>query len=410
MSYLQRFDAAAQDEQFPLVRGWMDEEPRPFFKELREYRPILETPKATLIARFDDVLEILRYPTTFSVALYRPKMGDFMLSQDETPAGFRDKAVMRAMLNRDDIPRVRKMVGEAAAAALDAGGGEIEAVAGLGRAVPIKIVQDYFGFAGAPADQLIEWSFWNQMDAFHNQPFDIVDDPDDIVRRREQALLDMKEYLKGFIQQRVVQLWAGARFDDVATRLLESEFSPGVGFTLDRIVINIGGLLIGAVETTSQAAIQAAAEILSRPDILPAAKAAAAEGPDAFDGYVWEAMRFQPISQYMFRLAERDYVLARGTDRETTIPAGTNVLPLVGSAMFDPASTPNPETFSPTRRQDNTFHLGWGHHECLGKYVALAMIPEIVRQILLRDDVEAPCPVDYKGGPFPEAWTLTYAA
>ena len=36
------------------LRRWIDTEPLPFFKELREKRPILVTPKFTLITRFDD--------------------------------------------------------------------------------------------------------------------------------------------------------------------------------------------------------------------------------------------------------------------------------------------------------------------------------------------------------------------
>lgn len=409
MSYLEQFDAAAPEDQFPLARKWLDEEPLPFFKELREFRPILETPKATLVARFRDVIDVLRKPTTFSVALYKPKMGDFMLSQDETPAGFRDKAVMQSMLNRDDIQGVRNLVAQAASDALAEADGEIEAVWGLGRAVPIKLVQDYFGFVGADPEKMFEWSYWNQMDAFHNQPFDIVDDADAIVAKREAALEEMKRFLAGLVGKRAFQVWAGAAPDDIASRIIRTSFPPSVGFTAERAIINIGGLLIGAVETTSQAAIQAAAYLLAQKDeIRLGAKSAAAQGPAAFDGYVWEALRFRPISPYMFRLAEQDATIGRGSEWETRIAKGAHVLPLVGSAMFDDDAYPDAEEFDPTRPLDNAFHLGWGHHECLGKYVALAMIPEIVRQIFLLEDVTAPAAPDYRGGPFPESWTLNW--
>lgn len=408
MSYLERFDAAAVEDQFPLARKWLDEEPLPFFQELRDFRPIFETPIATMVARFDDVIEVLRLPTTFSVALYKPKMGDFMLSQDETPAGYRDKAVMQSLLNREDMEGVRQMVGDAAAAALDAANGEIEAVEKLGRGVPIKIVQDYFGFQGCDPQKMFEWSYWNQMDAFHNQPFDIVDDRDAIVAKRENALNEMKGFLAGLVGKRAFQVWAGLEPDDIASRVVRMRLPKSVGFTAERAIINIGGLLIGAVETTSQAAIQATAELLSREDTCMSAQAAARGGPKDFDGFVWEALRFRPISPYMFRVAEKDHVLARGTDRERLIPKGAHVLPLVGSAMFDAGAFPQPNLFDPTRPLDNSFHLGWGHHECLGKYVALEMIPEIVRQILLRKDVAAPSPPDYRDGPFPESWTLTW--
>lgn len=410
MSYLEQYDAAAPEDQFPLARKWMDEEPLPFFAELRAFRPILETPKAILVAGFQDVIDVLRQPTTFSVALYKPKMGDFMLSQDETPAGFRDKAVMQSMLNRDDIAGVRNLVAQAASDALAAAAGKIEAVQNIGRAVPIKLVQDYFGFVGADPQKMFEWSYWNQMDAFHNQPFDIVEDRQAIIDKRENALDEMKRFLAGLVGKRAFQVWAGAAPDDIASRIIRTSFPPSVGFTAERAIINIGGLLIGAVETTSQAAIQAAAYLLAQDDTIRlGAKSAAAQGPEAFDGYVWEALRFRPISPYMFRVAEADATLGRGTDWETRIPKGAHVLPLVGSAMFDDKAYPDADRFDPSRPLDNAFHLGWGHHECLGKYVALAMIPEIVRQLFLLDDLKAETPPDYRGGPFPESWNLTWA-
>lgn len=74
-NYLEQFDAAAAADRYPLVRRWIDTEPLPFFKELREKRPILVTPVCTLLTRFDDVTEVLNMPLIFTAALYLPKMG-----------------------------------------------------------------------------------------------------------------------------------------------------------------------------------------------------------------------------------------------------------------------------------------------------------------------------------------------
>ncbi|MGZ4957581.1 MAG: cytochrome P450, partial [Methylobacter sp.] len=70
--YLERYDATADAEKFPLVYKWMWEEPLPFFKELREKRPILVTPVVTIISRFDDVTAVLNMPKIFTVELYLP--------------------------------------------------------------------------------------------------------------------------------------------------------------------------------------------------------------------------------------------------------------------------------------------------------------------------------------------------
>jgi cytochrome P450 len=71
--------------------------------------------------------------------------------------------------------------------------------------------------------------------------------------------------------------------------------------------------------------------------------------------------------------------------------------------MFDPQAVANPDTFDPGRGPGNQFHFGHGLHECLGRAIASVMIPEIVRQSLRLNNLVTQ-PVDYKGGPVPEAW------
>ena len=114
--YLEQFDAAAPTDKYPLVRHWMDTEPLPFFKELRERRPILVTPMCTLLSLFDDVTDVLNMPLIFTTALYLPKMGNglYLMAHDDDALHTREKSLMQGILNRDDLPQVRKMVAEIA--------------------------------------------------------------------------------------------------------------------------------------------------------------------------------------------------------------------------------------------------------------------------------------------------------
>jgi cytochrome P450 len=411
MSLLAKYDEGTSAQRKKWVRKWLDEKPRAFAQELRESRPILRTPLGVLVSRFEDIIEVLRLPDTYTVGLYKPKMGDFMLAQDDVPAHFRDKSIMRAMLNRDDLPQIRALIAGKVKAALDTAGGRIELIENVTRMAAIALVEEYFGFRGAPKGKLFEWSYWNQRDAFHNQPFNFNDDADDIHAKAQNALNEMKGYLVTLAQKRAQEIAAGTAPQDVLTRIMKTKFADDVGFTPARFIINVGGLLIGAVETTSQAAAQVIDELLRRPKILNDARIAAREDNlSRFDGYVWEALRFQPISPYMFRLTAKTHVLGRGKGYETTLEAGDVVLPLVQSAMFDDTRFPEPNSFDPTRSLDDMFHLGWGHHECLGKYPAMAMIPEIVRQVILKDDLKIISPIDRKGTPFPEHFEISYNA
>ena len=150
-SYLAQLDLLAADQRFPLVRRWIDTEPIPFFKELREARPILETPVCTLVTRFDDVIEVLGMPRIFTAALYLPKMsnGLYLMAHDDDALHTREKTLMQALLNRDDLPQVRAMVAEIAKGLLDAAGGRLEAVNDYCRMVPATLVERYFGLTGA---------------------------------------------------------------------------------------------------------------------------------------------------------------------------------------------------------------------------------------------------------------------
>jgi cytochrome P450 len=405
-SYLQRFDATPDAQRWPLVRSWIYGEPLPFFAELRQERPVLVMPGMTLAARFDDCTDILRRHDVFSVALYKPKQGDYWMDEDDTASHWRDKSIMRAILDLEDIPAIRAYVADKTAELLAAAGGTLDAVPGLTRAVPIAFVQDWFGFSHSDAALLSKWSYWNQTDAFWNQPFDayLWPDPAKIVTERELSNIEMVAYLVGLVAIREGELKLGLGGHDPVSRLLALASSKALKFDIKRVILNVGGLLIGAVETTSHAVVNAIATLLARPDQLQKARAAAlSDDAAAVDGYVFEALRFQPTFPYFFRLCEQDTVLGRGEACETQVAKGTVVLAATHSAMFDPKAIAHPDDFDPSRGPDNQFHFGQGLHRCLGDHIGGVMIPEMVRQCLRLNGLTAGA-IDRKGGPVPESW------
>lgn len=410
-SFLERFDSTPEAEQWPLVRSWINNYPIPFFKELRESRPILKTPVCTLIARFDDFNEAVSIPNTFTVALYKPKMGDYLMAEDDTPMHNNEKALMMSLLKREDLPKIRELVATRAKETLDCANGEIDLVPNYGRTVPTAMVQEHFGLDGIDPKYLIKWSYWNQYDTFHNQFFHNEPDPEAIIQNRKRSNRWLGLYIGVLIARKWVMNKLGRSKDDVVYRILQVEPPEGVKFNILRQGINAGGLLIGAVETTSMAVSQAVEGILSRPEVFALAQAAAKEGDnETFDPIVWEALRFNPAFKYMFRTAAEDYTLAKGTERETTITKGETVLPLMLSAMFDPAAFDDPETFNPARPYGNSFHFGSGLHECMGKEIGRVMIPEMVKQVLLRPGIQALGSIDKDGGAVPEHYLLKWKA
>lgn len=435
--YLFRLDAALEAEKYPLVRGWIDNEPFEFFKELRARRPILPTSVATLVARLDDCLEILNQPGVFSVALYKPKMADYLMAHDDDALHLREKSIMRGFLNRDDMPQVRAMVGRIANDLLDAAGGRIEAIGGYCRMTPATLVQDYFGLTGIDRASLIDWSYWSQIDTFHNQPFDLLTDAQraHIKAEHERGGAELEAYIKELMVRRVLAvkaeaarnllfaLWYGLLklirlltgkkndilSDDIVTRMLRANLPDAMDFDITRVGINAGGLLIGAIETTSQSVSQALQYLFDHPEWLARAQVAARlDDPGEFDAIVWEATRFVPISPYLFRRVEQDYTLAKGTDRATTVRAGSYVLIVTLSAMFDERSYAEPDAFLPGRPGYPNFLFGFGSHECLGKYMGMVMIPEMLRQILRRPGLRAEGRIEYDEGHLPKHYPLSW--
>jgi len=141
--------------QFQFIMEQIRGNALPFFKELRDNRPILQSPMATLVARFRDVEEILYREKVFSVSPYLPRMmgviGPFVLSQDITPRYDHDISVMRLVVRREDLPRVKDIVSRHAGAVVSElfqGSGPVDIVQTLTRKVPVRLADEYFGFFG----------------------------------------------------------------------------------------------------------------------------------------------------------------------------------------------------------------------------------------------------------------------
>jgi cytochrome P450 len=408
MSFLENFaqalDPAAKISTFTeaFAADW-----RGLVAELATKCPILDTPKFLFVTRWADVTEALGRPETFAITYgphMDPSVGPYMLGRDGAVQNWRDKSVMRGLLRWDDLPGIRAVAGAAAAQALANAGPKFDVVPTLSRLVPLRIVQKCFGFPGPDDATMLAWSCATQADMFHN-----LDDDPAILAANIAAGTAMRAWVRDFITTR--QPWAQAAGEDTVSRLLRATEAGLSGLSFEEVVSNICGLLVGAIETASQAIVNATEQILLRPAQKAAAIAAAAASDNAtFDAIVWEALRFNPMTPFVVRIATQDTVLAPGTMHETHVPAGRKIALATGSAMFDPGIFPDPETFRP-RPRDSYIHFGFGAHSCLGQYVAYEMIPEAIRQLLLCPGItllpDGTSHIDNAGTPFAEHFWLS---
>jgi cytochrome P450 len=376
------------------------------FADLRRRRPILDIGAFIVVSRWADVIDILSRAGTFRVP-YQPHMDDsvgpYMLGRDETELNWHDKSLMRALMRWDDLPGIRAFARSTAEAAVAGAGDSVDVVAKVSRLVPLRVVQQSFGFPGPDDTSMLRWSKATQADMFHN----LVNDPAVLVANNT-AGTEMRAWLRTWLASR--RPWGEAKGEDVVSRLLRATDAGLSAFDEEEVVSNICGLLVGAVETTSQAIVNAAEQILLRPEVKARAIAAAqANDMETFDAIVWEALRFNPMGSLVVRVAAEDSVLAPGSEHEMKITAGRAILVGIGSAMFDPGVFPEPDEFR-ARPRNLYIHTGFGPHECLGRYVAYAIIPEAVRAIMLLPGVHLlegdASKVDNAGGPFAERFVV----
>lgn len=396
------------------LKQWAEDNPRVTFALLRRIKPILhlKSKNLVLVTRYDDVREVLAQDDVFEVT-YGPKMtalGDgqnFFLGMQRSPAYERDVSAMRVAAARAHVAeRIVPFVDSEAEGIVAAAAGTIDVVQDLARPVATRTVVDYFGTPG-PSEK-------EQSDGAHTMFrflfIDPEDDPD-LRTRALQAGADTRAYLEAAIAARKVD---STVHDDVLERCLKMQAAGVAGMDDVGIRNNLLGLIVGAIPTTALCATYALEELLYRPQELAAAQAAATADDDATVAkYVFEALRFRPIGPGLVRLTTEDYVLSKGNRRATEIPAGTVVLALTSSAMFDDRDIDDPDEFRIDRPDYHYLHFGYGLHTCFGQYINEEQIPRILKPLLKRSNLHRASGADgmlAMDGPFPSRLVLEFDA
>jgi cytochrome P450 len=120
-------------------------------------------------------------------------------------------------------------------------------------------------------------------------------------------------------------------------------------------------LLPAGSETTTNLIANAVLALLGHPEALAKVRA----DPTLIPNVVEETLRYDGPIQTLPRLAAQDVMVAG-----TTIPAGSMVLLLLGSANHDERKFPDPERFDIRRNTEGHVGFGFGVHFCLGAQLA----------------------------------------
>lgn len=390
---------------FALLRG--------FWPNLSLNRIVMKSYENTgtaLVTRREDCLEVLNRNADFEV-VYGTRMrkltaGDnFFLGMQPGWDYTRDTSAMRLAARMTDVaeivqPRAAKIAEQAVAAS----GGKIDIVPSLTLQVPWDMTAHYFGTGGS-RESMVDWT----TTLFTYLFLDLEADAQLDARAMEQAG-QLRDYLDGAICARKAR---PTDAPDILNRCLELQSADTPGMSDLGIRNNMLGLLIGAIPTISKASCLALDELLNRPEALASAQAAARAGNDALLAqHIWEALRFNPFNPVIYRRATRDTQVAASTLRRIKIRKGQMVFAANFSACFDRFEIADPGRFRTDRPWEDYIIWGYGMHTCFGATINQAVIPAILKPLLMQKNLRRACgaagQIECGTSSFPEHFHLEF--
>lgn len=352
------------------------------FRILRSAWPIPSFGNTVIVTRYDDVREVFQNDAAFRTP-YRAKLDvimggqPFFLGMDDTPEYRRDTEAMRQVTPLSDITSRLAPAAETLAERIVAeGAGRVEVV-DLVRRVTFTVLCDYFGISDPQNGDLRVW-------ATRLFEFQFVDPGGDAGLRREVDVIApaLRRHVQDLIEARRANPTSA---DDVLGRCLHMQAQGAPGFTDGQIRTSLTGFVIGGPPQPPMVVPQAMEQLLQRPDALAGAQQAVRDEDDALlAGYVFEAMRFDPLAPALPRVASRNAVIAHGTRRAKLVHKDSVVLVAFSSAMMDGRRLPEPDRFNPRRFPHETMHFGDGLHTCFGIHINKAMLPLMLKPLLRR--------------------------
>ena len=168
----------------------------------------------------------------------------------------------------------------------------------------------------------------------------------------------------------------------------------------DGVRRTLGGILVGAIDTTAAAVAKIVKIFATDPRLLEAVSADRGDSAK-LSGWCLEALRRWPHNPILLRSAAVDTTLCG-----EQIKVGDTVIAWTQAAMLDPDVFPEPSVLKPDRPQSAYFHFGGGLHLCAGRDFNAFQIPILVARVLERGILRAGAMT--WAGPFPDRLIVTF--
>jgi cytochrome P450 len=351
---------AAGDVYYDPYDVAINADPYPTFRRLRDEAPIYHNDRYDVwaLSRHADVEKGLVDWQTFSNC--RGDILEIIQAGVELPPGvvmFEDPpphTMHRGLMSRVFTPRrmaaLEDEVREFCARCLDplVGTDRFDIVAELGAVMPMRVIGMLLGIP--ESDQIV-----------------VRDKADAILRTEAGRPLEIRQdaIANGEIFADYIEWRAGHPSDDLMTVLLNAEFDDeeGVRRRLTRPeVLTYTQVLAGAGNETTGRLVGWLAKVLAE---HPDQRRELVEDRTLIPSAVDETLRYEPTGPHLARYVARD-VECYGT----TVPEGSAMLLLVGSANRDERRYDRPDEFDIHRTDGQHLTFGYGLHFCLGASLA----------------------------------------
>jgi cytochrome P450 len=335
-------------------------DPYPVYRRLREEAPLYynDTHDFYVVSRYEDVERGLLDAQTYISG--RGGIIELIRANIEMPPGiliFEDPpthTIHRRLLSRAFTPRrvaeLEPKIREFCARSLDplVGGDRLDFIADLGAQMPMRTIGMLLGIPEADQEA-------------------VRDHVDANLRTKEGEPMEVKEnFVTGAMFADYIDWRAEHPSDDIMTELLNAEFEDETGTTrhLTRAeLLTYIEVVAGAGNETTTRLIGWTAKVLAE---HPDQRAELVEDPSLIPAAIEEVLRYESPAPHVGRYVVPDEVTVHGE----TVPAGSIMLFLLGSANRDDRRYPNGDEYDIHRTMDRHLTFGNGIHLCLGAALA----------------------------------------
>jgi cytochrome P450 len=311
--------------------------------------PHEESKPVFMVYRHEDVIRMLRDNETFSSSIIIDTFGDVlgkqvMLGMDEPEHGRHRALVSKAFSPRAVAGWEDELVAPVGDQLIDrfAGRGNADLVKEFNFEYPTRIIA---GILGLPQQDYAQFQRWSiSLLSFTINP-----------ERGRAASQALRDYFTPILAARRVE-----PRNDLISRLADAEID-GQKLSDEEIFSFLRLLLPAGIETTYRSLGNLLFGLLSHTDQLDAVRADRSLLPQTIE----EAVRWEAPLLTITRVAACDTELAG-----VQIPAGSAVMPMLGSANRQEDRYAGPNLFDIFR--ESKVHVSWGHgaHVCLGSHLA----------------------------------------